>query len=109
MTEIPFEDWKKLDLRVGTILEVNDHPSADKLYVLKIDVGSEVRTVVAGIKGFYSKDALRGKQVVVFTNLQQRVIRGIKSEGMILAATMGEEKVVLLQPEEKIENGASIS
>ncbi|MEK6841086.1 MAG: hypothetical protein AABX45_00640, partial [Nanoarchaeota archaeon] len=60
---IPFNDWKKMDLRVGKILEVNDHPNADKLLVFKVDIGNEIRTIVAGIKDYYSKKELKGKKV----------------------------------------------
>lgn len=110
MDEIPFDQWKKLDLRVGEIVDVEDHPSADRLYVLKINLGEEERTLVAGLKGHYDKDELVGKKVIVFTNLKPAELRGIKSEGMVLAAVEegDEEKVVLLSPEEDIANGARI-
>src|SRR3989344_8932801 len=104
---ISFNDWKKLDLRVGKILEVNDHPKADKLLVMKVDIGNEVRTIVVGIKNYYKKDELKGKKVVVFVNLEQKELKGIKSEGMILAAVK-DDKVVLLQPERDIDVGAVI-
>ena len=106
---VKFDDWKKLDLRVGEIKEVNDHPGADKLLVLKVDIGDEVRTVVAGIKKYYSKEELIGKKIVLFTNLEQKELRGIKSEGMILAAVQGnDEKIILLSPEKNINNGSII-
>ena len=109
MTEVPFEEWKKLDLRIVEILSVEDHPNADKLYVLKVDLGTEKRTVVAGIKNYYPKEKLIGKKVVVFTNLQPAVLRGIKSEGMILAADDRDaDAIALLQPEKDIKNGAII-
>jgi methionyl-tRNA synthetase len=104
---IPFNDWKKLDLRIGKILDVQDHPNADKLIVMKIDIGNETRTVVAGIKQDYTKKELKGKKVAVFVNLEQKELRGIKSEGMILAAVK-DDKVVLLQPEKDIKEGAVI-
>jgi len=104
---IPFNDWKKMDLRVGKILEVNDHPNADKLLVMKVDIGNEVRTIVAGIKQYYTKKQLLNKKVVVFINLEQKELRGIKSEGMILAAVK-DDKVVLIEPEKDIEVGAVI-
>jgi len=104
---IPFNDWKKMNLRVGKILEVNDHPNADKLVVMKVDIGNEVRTIVAGIKQDYTKKELLNRKVVVFTNLEQKELRGIKSEGMILAAVK-DEKVVLIQPEKEIDVGAVI-
>ena len=104
---IPFNDWKKMDLRVGKILEVNDHPNADKLLVMKVDIGDEERTIVAGIKNYYSKKELLNKKVVVFTNLEQKELRGVKSEGMILAAVK-DNKVILVSPEKDIEVGAVI-
>ena len=104
---IPFNDWKKLDIRVGKILEVQDHPSADKLLVMKVDIGNEIRTIVAGIKRYYTKKELLNKKVIVFVNLEQKELRGIKSEGMILAAVK-DDKVVLIQPEKDIDVGAVI-
>jgi len=104
---IPFNDWKKMDLRIGKILEVNDHPNADKLLVFKVDIGNEVRNIVAGIKEYYTKKELLNKKIVVFVNLEQKELRGIKSEGMILAAVK-DDKVVLLQPERDIDVGAVI-
>ena len=104
---ILFNDWKKLDIRVGQIKDVQDHPDADKLLVMKIDIGNEVRTIVAGIKNYYSKKELLNKKVVVFTNLEQKELRGIKSEGMVLAAVK-DDKVVLLTLDEDIKEGAIV-
>ena len=104
--EISFNDWKKLDIRVGEITEVSCHPSATKLLVFTGDVGEE-RTIVAGIKKNYDKSELIGRKIIVFCNLAQRELRGVKSEGLILAAVDGEE-VCLLQPDKDIKNGAKI-
>ncbi|AJF62521.1 MAG: Methionine-tRNA ligase [archaeon GW2011_AR20] len=104
---IPFNEWKKMDIRIGKILDVDNHPKADKLLVLKIDIGGEVRTIVAGIKGYYEREELMDKKVVVITNLEQKELRGIKSEGMILAAVK-DDKVILLTPDEDIKEGAVI-
>lgn len=104
---IPFNDWEKMDLRIGKILEVKDHPNANKLIILKVDIGNEIRTIVAGIKEYYKKEELKGRNVVVFTNLEQKELRGIKSEGMILAAVK-DDKVILIQPEKDIEVGAIV-
>jgi len=104
--DIDYNDWKKLDIRVGEIKEVKDHPNADKLLVFKVDVGEE-KTIVAGIKRNYDKSELIGRKVIVFCNLEQRELRGIKSEGMMLAAVDGEE-VCLLQPDNDIKNGSKI-
>jgi len=110
MEEIKFDEWKKLDLRVGKILKVEEHPDADKLYVLEIDLGGEKRKVVAGLKAHYKPKELKGKQCIVFCNLEPAVIRGVKSEGMVLAAgNEDKSKLLILQPEEEIELGSKIS
>ena len=83
---ISIEDFKKLDIRIGKIVEVIDHPKADRLYVLRVDLGDHTRTLIAGIKPWYKKEELIGKNIVVLTNLEPKNIRGVKSEGMILAA-----------------------
>ena len=103
--KIKFSDWQKFDFRVGEILKVDDHPNADKLYVLKIDLGDEQRTLVAGLRAFYSKDELLNKKVIVLTNLEPKTLRGIESKGMLLAAEK-DGKVKFLTVD--IENGAKI-
>ena len=87
---IQFDDFLKLDLRVARVVEVTDHPNADKLLVMKIDLGGEQRQIIAGLKGFYEADNLVGKNLVVVTNLQPRKMRGLESQGMLLAATVGD-------------------
>lgn len=112
MTEgiVKFNDWQKLDLRVGEILEVEEVGGADKLFKLKIDLGTETRILVAGLKGHYTKQELEGKRVIVFCNLEPRRIRGIKSKGMVLAAVNDDEsEVKLLQPDGVIELGGKVS
>lgn len=114
MTEniVNFEDWSKLDLRVAKILKVEDVEGADKLYKLSLDVGKEIgkRVICAGIKPYYSKDELKGKKIIYFANLAPRKLKGIESQGMLLAAsTEGHEKVVFLTPEKDIEVGSKIS
>jgi len=106
---IKFDDWKKIDMRVGQIKAVKDHPKADKLYILLIDLGKEDqdRQVVAGLKGSYSEEELIGKKVIVFSNLEPAVLRGEESAGMILAAVK-DDKVVLIGPENDIELGAKV-
>ncbi len=108
MENISFKDWQKQELKVGEVLEVEDHPSADKLYVLKVNLGEEnPRTLVAGLKGYYSAEELKGKKIIVFSNLEPAVLRGVKSEGMLLAAEK-DGKVVLVGLDKDIENGAKI-
>jgi len=108
MTEIAsYEDWRKLEFRVAEVLEAQEHPEADKLLILKVKIGSEERTIVAGIKQHYKPKDLVGKKVIVVANLQPRTLRGIISEGMVLAAVDGDQ-VVLLQPEKDIPSGAKV-
>ncbi|MFW6133846.1 MAG: methionine--tRNA ligase subunit beta, partial [Planctomycetota bacterium] len=109
---IEFDDFTKLDLRVAKVLEVAEHPNADKLLVLKIDLGDKQRQIIAGLKGFYSPEALIGRQIVVVTNLQPRKMRGLESQGMLLAAVVGGramDDVVVLTPEREVPPGTSVS
>src|SRR3989338_7943008 len=112
MTEtIKFSDWQKLDIRVGKILKTEDVEGADKLYKLTIDLGKELgkRTIVAGIKEHYKKEELKGKICIIFTNLEPKKLRGIESQGMILAAVNKDEtKVFMLQPDSDIGEGSRI-
>jgi methionyl-tRNA synthetase len=97
MTET--DPFSNLDLRVAKVVEVKDHPDADKLYVLQVDLGDiGERVLVAGMKPYYSKDELAGKNIVIVTNLKPATIRGVKSDGMLLAAGGGTDTVVLLNP-----------
>jgi methionyl-tRNA synthetase len=94
---IKYEDFAKLDLRIARIVEARPHPNADKLLLLKIDVGTEQKQIVAGIRQFYASEDLVGRLIVVVNNLEPAMLRGESSEGMLLAAS-SDEKVVLLQP-----------
>ena len=93
-----------LNLKVAKILEVKDHPNADKLYVLQVDLGSEKRQLVAGLKQIYSKEQLMGKQIVVLINLEPAKLRGELSEGMLLACDDG----TLLTTDKKVKDGSKI-
>ncbi len=106
---VAYKDWEKIDLRIGKIMKVEPHPNADKLYVIQIDLGKneKPRQVVAGLKKYYKPEELTGKQIVIFTNLEPVKLRGIESNGMILAADFANQ-VAVLQPEKKIETGAKI-
>lgn len=104
---VEFEDWKKLDLRIGQIKEVKDHPNAEKLLILKVDVGGEEKQLVAGLKQHYKAKELIGKKVVVFTNLKPVTLRGTESQGMILAAVDGQD-ISLLTVDKDIKKGAKI-
>ncbi len=108
-SDISFADWEKIDLRVATILKAEDIEGADKLYKLTVDLGDGKRTLVAGIKQHYDKKGLKGKKIIVVANLAPRKLKGILSEGMILAAVdEAHEKIKLIQPDGKIENGSRI-
>lgn len=107
--KIPYSDFAKLDLKVGKILEVEDHPNADKLYILKVDLNEEKpRQIIAGLKPYYKKSELKNKKAIFVANLEKRNIRGIESNGMILAADNSEGKVIFLTPESDIEQGSKI-
>jgi len=106
MSTIQYDDFAKLELKVGTIKKVEDIPDADKLYKLEVDTG-EKRVIVAGIKKNYSKEDLKGKQIVVICNLEPRKLRGIESNGMLLAA-VDKDNVVLISPEKKIKQGSKV-
>ena len=110
MGEVTFDDFAKLDLRVAEIKSVEDIEGADKLYKISLDVGREIgeRTVCAGIKKYYSKEELVGRKVVYFANLKPRKLKGIESQGMLLAAfTEDDSKVSLVMPGE-LPNGSRV-
>lgn len=103
---VSFSDWEKLDLRNAEILEVEEINGADKLYKLKVDLGTETRTLVAGLKQYYTKDELVGKRIIVFTNLEPKTIRGIESKGMVLAVSNADHSgIKLLQTDGAVELG----
>ncbi len=107
---ISFDDFLKLDLRVGTVIQAEAHPNADKLLVLQVDLGSEQRQLVAGLRGYYEPGALVGKQIIVAVNLAPRMMRGVESRGMLLAATSEDRsQVILLTTERPIAPGSRVS
>ncbi len=101
---LSIKEFQKLDLRIGRITEVSDHPNADKMYVVKVDLGSEQRQLVIGLKGIYNKEELQNKQVIVVCNLEPKELRGVASEGMLLAADDG----TILAPEKEVPNGSKV-
>ena len=106
---IDFEDFMKVEMKTGKVIAIDDHPNADKLYVVTIEDGPDTtRTVCAGLKGIYDKEQLLGKQVVFVANLKPRKLRGIMSEGMILAADDGEGKVSVLTLDSEMPNGSQV-
>lgn len=96
---ITYDDFAKLDLRVAQVLEARPHPNADKLMLLQIDLGTEQKQIVAGIRQHYTPEQLVGRRIVIVNNLAPAMLRGEASNGMLLAATSG-EKVVLLLPDD---------
>ena len=105
-----FEDFAKLDLRVGTIIEAEKMPKANKLLVLKVDTGINVRTIVSGIAEHFSPEEVIGKRVTILANLAPRALRGVESEGMILMTNNAEGKLVFVNPDaDGVDNGAMIS
>lgn len=107
--EITFDDFTKIDIRVGTILTAEKHPDADKLLKMTIDTGIDERTVVSGIAEHYNPADIIGKQVSVLINLAPRKIRGIESQGMILMAENNEGNLAFISPEKVIDNGGLVS
>ena len=108
---VNFNEWSRMDLRVGKIISAEDIEGADKLYKLSVDLGKVIgkKTILAGIKPYYKKDALKGKNIIVLANLKPRSMKGLVSEGMLLAASDEDhEKVCLLQPDSDIEIGARV-
>ena len=101
-------DFQQIDLRIATVKSAELHPNADRLLVLKIDVGGEERQIVAGIRANYEPASLVGRQVVVVFNLEPAKLRGIESQGMLLAARDG-DRVVVLTPEAPVASGSKVS
>jgi len=107
---ITFDDFSKLDMRVGTIIEAEKMPKANKLLVLKVDTGIDVRTIVSGIAESFSAEEVVGKKVTVLVNLAPRALRGVESQGMILMTENADGKLVFVNPEDAgVENGATIN
>ncbi len=102
------DDFRKLEFKVAEIKEVNDHPNADRLYVITLDLGGRTKQVVAGIRGSYpNREELIGKQVVVVDNLDSAVLRGVESQGMILASS-DEEGMAIVCPQRKMKLGSIV-
>ncbi len=104
---ISIQDFSEIDLRVAEIKAVEEHPDADKLLVLKIDTGDGEKQLVAGIKNHYSAEELVGRTIIVVNNLAPAVLRGVESQGMLLAAK-DDDKVVLLTTEKDVKPGSRV-
>jgi len=105
---ISIEDFRKVELRVATIKSAEPHPNADRLMVLQVDLGDQQRQICAGIRGQYAPEELLGKQIVVVVNLETAKLRGLDSEGMLLAAS-DDGRVIILTPEKSVAAGAKVS
>jgi methionyl-tRNA synthetase len=107
-TEIVYDDFAKMDLRIGTIIIAEKVAKADKLLKLEIDLGFEKRTIVSGIAQHFSPETLVNKQVIVVANLAPRKMRGIESQGMILTAEQPDGKLILVNPDALTINGSNV-
>jgi methionyl-tRNA synthetase len=106
--QVSLEEFQKLGLRVGIVTAATEHPNADRLLVLTVDVGEPApRQLVAGIRGLYQPADVIGKHVVVVSNLKPATLRGVESQGMILAASTG-SAIVLLAPERAVPAGSPV-
>ncbi len=105
--EITYDDFAKIELRIATVLAARPHPNADKLILLQIKVDEEEKQIVAGIRLHYTPEQLVGRQIVVVNNLQEAMLRGEESHGMLLAASDA-AGVVLLQPDRECECGSTV-
>lgn len=105
---ISIDDFRKIELKIATIKSAEPHPNADKLMVLQIDLGSEQRQICAGIRNQYAPEELVGRQIVVVTNLETAKLRGLESQGMLLA-TSDEGRVIILTPEKSVQAGSKVS
>ncbi len=107
---LSIEEFGKLELRVATVTAADPHPKADRLLVLRVDLGDEQRQLVAGIRNHYTPEALVGRQIVVVANLQPARLRGVESQGMLLAATDADSgSVILLSPARQVAPGSKVS
>ncbi len=107
---ITYERFKELELRTAKVIRAEEHPNADRLYVLTVDLGDEQRTIVAGIKQHYSPEELEGKTIILLANLQPTTLRGVESAGMLLAAgTPERDRVVVLTTDKDLPPGCRIS
>lgn len=102
------QDFARLDLRTAEVLEVREHPNADKLYLLRVKVGDIEKQIVAGVRAWFSPEDLQGKTIVIVNNLQPAKLRGETSEGMMLAVRSGED-LAFLTPNKAVPSGLKVS
>jgi len=104
---ITIDQFRTIELRVGVVKTAEPHPNADRLLVLRVDIGGEERQIVAGIRASYDPATLIGRQVVVVANLEPAMLRGVESQGMVLAAS-AEAGVVVVSPEKPVPAGTVV-
>ncbi len=104
---IKIDEFKRLDIRVGKVIEARKIPTSRKLLLLKVDLGNEIRQVIAGIANEYSLEELKGKEVILLANLEPKRIMGYESQGMILAA-VADNKPVLIIPDREVPPGTRV-
>jgi methionine--tRNA ligase beta chain len=104
---VNYEEFRKIELKIATIKDVKPHPQADRLYVVTVDVGGVTKQLVAGIRLFYTEESLKDKQVVIVDNLEPAVIRGVESQGMLLAAT-DEKGITVISPDRRVQEGSIV-
>lgn len=107
LPNVVFDDFAKIDIRVATIVEAKDHPKADKLMLLKVDLGDGERQIVAGIRPHYKSEDMKGVQIVVVANLEPRTLRGETSHGMLLAVKDG-DSLSLVVPNKQVKSGSGV-
>lgn len=105
---ITFDDFQKLDIRIGEIIAAERLAGTDKLLKLTVNIGRETRQLVAGIAESYAPESIVGQRIPILTNLEPRTIRGVESQGMILCPSTAEGKPVLLLPERDVPLGAKV-
>ena len=105
---ISIDQFRSIELKIATIKSAEPHPNADKLMVLQIDLGTEQRQILAGIRNHYTPEELIGRQIVVVANLEPAKLRGLESQGMLLAAS-DEGRVIILTPDKAVQPGAKVS
>ncbi len=105
--KITFEDFKKVELRVGKVIEASEVENSDKLLKLKVDIGGEERQILAGIKKFYKSEDLMDKEIIIVANLEPRSLMGLESQGMLLAADNNGEPI-LIMPDKEAPSGAEV-
>ena len=102
-----YEEFRKIELKIARIKEVNDHPNADKLYIIIVETGDKTKQIVAGIRNSYKKEDLIGREVVLVDNLDPAVRRGVESNGMLLAAS-DDKGISIVTPDRDVAPGSLV-